>query len=374
MKFLVLEQHSHEIAPLRRKDGVMLTTCNENETKSFSQWRSAMHVKISRRRVMSVLAAAGVAMRGVTASAAGDESLGAIAAANGFVFGAAAGPVIDKDLAYRELYTKHTRIVTTDVAMKMGAIAPQPGPKRFESADRLLQFCASNRIPMRGHCLIWNEWVPAWVKSMDATKRRMFFDRYIEEVVGRYAGKLQSWDIVNEPFWPAHKAPGGYRLGPWYDAFGTDYVRRTFERAALVDKKTKFVLNEAQTERDDDVGRAVREGLLRLVDELKDAGVPLHAVGLQGHLQPRYPHDIPTRDAMIAETGEKFLNTVLRIPAVKMVIAWELSDNYSFYTDAAKKKNPLAERLPRPLPFDDAMQRKPLWFAMARAFRNAKKA
>jgi len=35
------------------------------------------------------------------------------------------------------------------------------------------------------------------VKSMDATERRMFFDRYIEEVVGRYAGKLQSWDIVN---------------------------------------------------------------------------------------------------------------------------------------------------------------------------------
>ncbi len=41
---------------------------------------------------------------------------------------------------------------------------------------------------------------------------------------------------------------------------------------------------------------------------------------------------------MIADTGEKFLTNVLRIPAVKMVIAWELADNYSFYTDAAKKK------------------------------------
>jgi endo-1,4-beta-xylanase len=362
-----------------------------------------MHVACSRRQALAILTGAGVASQSAILFAAADESLGAIAASSGFVFGAAAGPVIDKDVAYRELYTKHAKIVTTDVAMKMGTIAPQSDIRRFESADRLLQFCASNKIPMRGHCLIWNEWVPAWVRNLSVAERQKFFDSYIEEVVGRYAGKLQSWDIVNEPFWPGHKAPGGYRLGPWYEAFGTDYIRRAFERAAMVDKTAKFVLNEAQTERDDDVGRAVRSGLLRLVDELKDADVRLDAVGLQGHLQPRYPHDsgrfaefvhalaerkvdiyitefdvrddtfpddIPSRDAMIAETAEKFLNTTLRIPAVKMVIAWELADNYSFYTDAAKKKNPLADRLPRPLPFDDAMQKKPLWFAMARAFRN----
>ena len=290
--------------------------------------------------------------------------------------------------------------------MKMGTIAGQPGPKRFDAPDRLLKFCFDNKLPMRGHCLIWNEWVPQWIKAMSTEERRTFFDRYIEEVVGRYAGQLHSWDIVNEPFWPGHKAPGGYRVGPWYDAFGTGYIRRAYERAALVDKKSKFVLNEAHSERDDEVGLAVRAGLLRLVDELQHAGVPLHAVGLQGHLQPRYPHDharfadflhalaerkidiyitefdvrdntfpddIPTRDAMIADTAEKFLNNVLKVSAVKMVIAWELADNYSFYTDAAKKKDSLAGRLPRPLPFDAQYQKKPLWFAMARAFQNAKR-
>jgi endo-1,4-beta-xylanase len=362
---------------------------------------------LSRRHALAVLAGSGLTARGEVSFAAPVQSLGAIAAKHGFMFGAAAGPVIDKDVGYRELYTTHARIVTTDIAMKMSTIAPQPGPKRFESADRLLQFCAANRIPMRGHCLIWNEWVPQWIKSMSVPERQAFFDGYIEEVVARYAGKLHSWDVVNEPFWPGHKAPGGYRLGPWYEAFGTGYVRRAFERAAATDKNTKLVLNEAQTERDDEVGLAVRSGLLRLVDELKDAGVPLHAVGLQSHLQPRYPHDparfadfvhalagrgvdiyltefdvrddtfpddIAARDAMIADTAEKFLNNVLPIPAVKIVITWELSDNYSFYTGDAKKKNPLAERLPRPLPFDSSMQKKPLWFAMARAFENARKA
>ena len=63
----------------------------------------------------------------------------------------------------------------------------------------------------------------------------------------------------------------------WYDTFGTGYVRRAFERVAAVDRKTKLVLNEAQSERDDEVGLAVRRGLLQLVDELKHAGVPLHA-------------------------------------------------------------------------------------------------
>jgi endo-1,4-beta-xylanase len=166
------------------------------------------------------------------------------------------------------------------------------------------------------------------------------------------------------------------------------------------------VLNEAQAERDDDVGLAVRAGLLRLVDELQHAGVRLDVVGLQGHLQPRYPHDpqrflefvhalaerkvdiyitefdvrddtfpddVATRDKMIAETGGKFLETVLQVPAVKALIAWQLSDHYSFYTDAARKKNPLAERLPRPLPFDENMQKKPLWYAMARALEGAKR-
>jgi endo-1,4-beta-xylanase len=64
---------------------------------------------------------------------------------------------------------------------------------------------------------------------------------------------------------------------------------------------------------------------------------------------------------------------VLQVPAVKAVIAWQLSDHYSFYTDAARKKNPLAERLPRPLPFDENMQKKPLWYAMARALETAKR-
>jgi endo-1,4-beta-xylanase len=360
-----------------------------------------MFGEFSRRQVLGTIAGGLAATQSRIVYGAEPTSLSATAAASGYVFGAAAGPVVFTDARYGDLYKTQTKIITTDIALKMSTVAPQPGLKRFESADRLLAFCDANKIPMRGHCLIWNEWVPAWIKSMSTEQRRGYMEAYIEEVMTRYAGKLQSWDVVNEPFWPGHKAPGGFRLGPWYDAFGPDYVRRAFLRAQQADPRTKLVLNEAQTERDDAVGLAVRQGLLKLVSDLKNAGVKLDAVGLQGHLQPQYPHDparfhdflhtlagygvdiyitefdvrddtfsddIKTRDAQVAEVAKSFLANTLSIPAVKMVICWELADNYSFYKDVWKHRNPGSTRLPRPLPYDADYQRKPLWSAIAEAF------
>jgi endo-1,4-beta-xylanase len=366
-----------------------------------------MDATLSRRDAMSVIAGAAIGALGSSATHAADRSLGSIAAENGFMFGAACGPVIDNDAPYRKLYIDHTKVITSDIALKMSRVAPKAGPLQFEAADHLYQFCAQHKIAMRGHCLIWNEWVPQWIKAMTNAEREKFFDGYIDEVIGRYAGKFQSWDIVNEPFWPDHKAPGGYRLGPWYDTFGQSYVKRAFLRAGSVDKRTKFVLNEAQAERDDNLGKQTRAGLLRLVDELKDAGVRLDAVGLQGHLQPRYPHDparfhdfvhelaerkvdiyitefdvrddtfpddVAARDAMVADTAKRFLADMFSIPAVKMLIAWQLADNYSFYRDIWKQRNPQSQRTPRPLPFDETMQKKPLYFSIAEAFKQAKRA
>lgn len=363
---------------------------------------------LSRRNLLQI-ATAGLAAscgRGAAATMQPSANLGEIGARNGFLFGAAAAAAIDSDPLYRNLYVTQTRLITTDVALKIGAIAPQPGPKHFESADRLLAFCNQHRIAMRGHCLVWNEWNPDWVKNMTKAERQAYFDSYIEEVVARYIGKLQSWDVVNEPFWPGHNAPGGFRIGPWYDAFGPDYIRRAFLRAAQVDPHTKLVLNEAQTERDDALGLAVRAGLLKLVADLKQSGVKLDAVGLQGHLQPQYPHDpgrfneflhkladlgvdiyitefdvcddvfpddVAARDAAVARTAQQFLEPTLRHPAVKALVAWELADNYSFYRSMAKSRNPLSTRLPRPLPYDDQYKPKPLWATIASALGNARR-
>ena len=69
---------------------------------------------------------------------------------------------------------------------------------------------------VRGHTLIWNDNAPEWLKRLSAREVERVFDRHIEVVVARYAGKLHSWDVVNEPFWPMDGEQGGWRAGPWF--------------------------------------------------------------------------------------------------------------------------------------------------------------
>ena len=91
--------------------------------------------------------------------------------------------------------------------------------------------------------------------------------------------------------------------------FGQSYVKRTFQRAGSVDKRTKFVLNEAHAERDDEDGAGCA-GPAAAGRRAEEAGVRLDAVGLQGHLQPRYPHD-PARfhDSFMRSPNEASTST-----------------------------------------------------------------
>ncbi|MBV8565973.1 MAG: endo-1,4-beta-xylanase [Methylobacteriaceae bacterium] len=355
------------------------------------------------RRDALVLAAAGVASAAVGGGAphasAREEGLAAIAQRRGILFGASVGHEVADDAGYARLYVEEAQIVTTDTALKFDYLRPSEARFDFSGADAIMAFAAQRRLLVRGHNLAWNDNAPDWLKRLSAREVERVFDTHIDAVVSRYAGRLHSWDVVNEPFWPGHGKPGGYRDGPWFAAMGPDYVKRAFRRAGAIDKTARLCVNEAHCEIDNDWGRGIRPRLLRLVDELRDAGLPLHAVGLEGHLQPQwrydddlflsflaelaardvdlyiteldvndeaFPAETAARDAAVAARYETFLTRVLQQPRVRVVITWQLSDRYTWYRSIARSGED-ATRLPRPLPFDDALQRKPAWGAIARA-------
>ena len=361
--------------------------------------------RTTRREALALIGAGAAAFACGTfprpAFAAAGPGLGALAAKAGIAFGASVAAEIERDDAYRALYAREAAILTTDWALNFGNIRPDADTFAFADGDAMLAFAREIGVPLRGHALIWNEDRPDWLMALSAAERRHVFDAHIDKVVSRHAGKLQSWDVVNEPFWPDHGIAGGWRDGPWLEAFGHDYVARAFRRVAAVDPAVKLVLNEAHSESADELGGEIRDNLERLVDNLLDAGVRLDAIGLQGHLSSQLPYDwdafgaflerlaargldiyiteldvddsgfaddIDARDRETAALYGDFLKTALAVPAVKAVITWQLSDRYSWYRNQLLARDPGAVRLPRPLPFDAALEAKPARAALAEAF------
>lgn len=360
------------------------------------------------RRALLQAGAAGLATAATRADAAAAmEPLAVAAARAGLIFGASIASEAFEDPAYGALYARHTRVVTTDWALKFPVLRPAPDRFDYGPADAIFAFARENRLMVRGHTLVWNEGSPDWLKRLSAREIERLFDAHIEAVVSRYNGRVQSWDVVNEPFWHDHGAAQGYRRGPWFDALGPAYVGRAFRRTAALDRSATLVLNEAHTEHDDRIGLAIRRSLIRLIDTLLDDGVPLQAIGLQAHLKPhlprnpeaygvflraiaargldiyiteldvddsRLPDDAARRDDLVAKAYADYLAEVLPLPAVRMVVTWQLSDRYSWYRDPDTMKAMGVTRAPRPLPFDAGLQPKPAAHALLEAFRARRRA
>ena len=170
-------------------------------------------------------------------------SLGELAERSGMTFGASIGRKALEDAVYRQLYLDHARILTSDIALKFQTLRPDQGAPRYPEADQLIDFAERNKMQFRGHTLIWNENNPEWLKALGPSEIGYWLDRHIDETVGRYAGRMHSWDVVNEPFWPDHRAPGFFRKGPWFNALGPAYIGRALKRAAAVVQRVRQYMN-----------------------------------------------------------------------------------------------------------------------------------
>jgi endo-1,4-beta-xylanase len=219
-----------------------------------------------------------------------------------------------------------------------------------------------------------------------------------------YAGKIHSWDVVNEAINLGDNRSDGLRTTPWLKLLGTDYIDLAFRLAAESDPQTLLVYNDFGLDYDTPQDEAKRIAVLKLLEGLKSKGTPIHALGIQAHLLPgknkfnqeklrrflrdvaslglkimitemdvadkELPVDIKIRDRIIAGVYEDYLSAALDEKAVIAVITWGLSDRNSWLSEF----QPRDDHAPvRPLPLDAQMQRKLVWNAIARAFDHAPK-
>lgn len=97
---------------------------------------------------------------------------------------------------------------------------------------------------------------------------------HMQTVVGRYRGRVKGWDVVNE----AVDEDGTLRNTPWLTIIGEDHIERAFEYAHEADPAAELYYNDYSVE-----NAPKRNGVIALIRKLRATGVPVAAVGLQGH-------------------------------------------------------------------------------------------
>ena len=329
-------------------------------------------------------------------------SLRDLAAAKGILYGAGHKGRQLGDAAFNQAFSRECGILVPEVDLKWAALRPAPEGFDFSNADALADFAASNGIQLRGHTLIWHQALPPWLSDFNQADAERLLTEHIEMVAGRYAGRMHSWDVVNEAIALEDGLPDGLRLTPWYSHLGPDYLPLAFRTAAAADPSALLVYNDFGLAYHDAGSLGKREAVLGLLRSLLDSGAPIHALGIQAHLRGErtdfdatslgmfirnvadlglrvmvteldvrdneLPADVRTRDRIVASVYSQFLEAVLAEPAVIAVLTWGLSDRYTSLSRAA----PRSDRLPvRVLPLDSALQPKLAWEAVAAAFEAA---
>jgi endo-1,4-beta-xylanase len=352
-----------------------------------------------------VAAAMALAARALPAQAAG-VSLREAAAKKGVLAGCEINlSHLEKDPAYAALVRQQAGIVVAEYEFKFGPMRPAKTTFNFAATDKLAQFAETNHMKLRGHNFVWHRQLPEWFGAEVTRKNvREVLVEHIERVGGRYAGRVHSWDVVNEAIEAADGLPGGLRDSPWQrllpGAPGSDvpeYIELAFRTARRVDPKALLTYNDYGIEGDGAWAAGRRTATLGLLRAMKERRVPIDALGVQSHLAAGESYDrgmaellagarqlglkvmvtemdvndrklgpdIAARDAAVAATYGSYLRTVLADPAVIAVLTWGITDRYTWLNGEDSREDKLPERA---LPFDADLKPKAAFGEMMRAF------
>lgn len=187
------------------------------------------------------------------------------------------------DSAAAPLIAQHFDSLTPENEMKWYHIEPQPGVYSFGAGDKLVAFAGEHGMRVRGHTLVWHSQLAPWVKSLAPDQLPAAIQRHIEAVAGHYKGKIAQWDVVNEAI--ADGQSGALRADSPFTRLGPAYIEQAFRLAHQVDPQAQLFYNDYDIE---DPATAKGEAAYQLCKRLKEAGVPIHGIGMQMHLDGRH--------------------------------------------------------------------------------------
>ncbi|WP_455759267.1 endo-1,4-beta-xylanase [Phocaeicola coprocola] len=246
------------------------------------------------------------------------------------------------DTSSIKLVKQHFNSIVAENCMKCEVIHPEEDRYDFTLADQFVSFGEKNGMAVIGHCLIWHSQLAPWFcvdeKGNNVTpevlKQRM--KDHITTIVARYKGRIKGWDVVNE----AILEDGSYRKSKFYEILGEEFIPLAFQYAHEADPDAELYYNDYAMNMP-----GKREGVVKLVSSLKEKGIRIDAVGMQGHMGMDYPdiNEFEQSIVAFAGTGVKVMVTEWDMSALPTV---KQSANISDTVAYQKMLNPYPETLP----------------------------
>lgn len=315
---------------------------------------------------------------------------------------------------YAALLERDCGVLVPENELKWQSIRPAADRFDFTRFDAMVAYAQGKRLDLRGHTLLWHydRWFPAWLNTYDygakpASEAERVLGTHIRTVLERYGTRIRSYDVVNEAVDPATSE---LRQTSLSRAMGSaeavlDFAFRT---ARVHAPHAELVYNDYMSwEAGNEKHRA---GVLRLLEGFRQRGTPVDALGVQSHiglfgatpsvaqlvaqLTPEWrrfldqvtgmgyrlvitefdvrdrglPADVAARDQGVADFARAYLDVMLSYPQLNDVLAWGMSDRYSWL----RTFEPRADgQVTRGCPYDIDLQPKPLYTAIAGAFAAA---
>ncbi|MGS2764649.1 endo-1,4-beta-xylanase [Sinomicrobium sp. M5D2P9] len=301
-----------------------------------------------KKRIVSLLCIGGF-IAGVTAHKGMDHIAGKStlkdAYAGKFHIGTALNEsqIAGKSADEMALVKKQFNAVVAENCMKSERIHPAEDIYNFTLPDKFVAFGEQNGMQINGHTLIWHSQAPEWFfedENGNTVNREVLIQRmkeHIHTVVGRYKGRVHTWDVVNE----AVLDNGELRKSKFYQIIGEDYLKLAFEFAREADPEAELYYNDYSTAIPEK-----REGIVRLVKKLREEGITIDGIGMQGHVGLNEPAIEELEKTILAFSGLGAKVMITELDLTVLPSPWErtgaeVSANFKY----SKEMDPYAEGL-----------------------------
>lgn len=191
---------------------------------------------------------------------------------------------LNSEADYDPLIRREFSSITAEYEMKMQPILRQRGNYNWTKADQIVDYATEHGINVHGHALVWHNATPEWLENFSGTDTEFEEEvkNYIKTVVGRYKGKVSSWDVVNEG---VSDQGGSLRNTVFLRRMGEDYMAKCFQYAREADPNALLFYNDYNMTSNS----SKQDKVFELINDWKQRQIPIDGVGYQMHISYLHP-------------------------------------------------------------------------------------